>query len=101
MKSFMLINFFVVLTMLSACAQTNVPDAVKQSFNSKFMDAKSVKWDMENDHEYEAEFKKNGHEMSANFNQKGEWLETETEMKKKDLPDAVLHTVNAQFNGYK
>ncbi len=58
MKSLMLINLFALLTVFSACAQTNVPDAVKQTFNSKFTNAKSVSWDMEGKNDYEVELEK-------------------------------------------
>lgn len=85
---------------LTACAQTNIPEKVKSAFVQKFPGAKSVKWEKENDAEYEAEFKRDGQEMSASFDPEGNWLETEMEIKVKDLPAAVSHTLATEFDGY-
>ncbi len=60
-----------------------------------------VKWDQEEENEWEAEFKMNGDEMSASFDNAGKWLETEKELKKNQLPAAVLKAVNAEYAGYK
>ncbi|MDP5171404.1 MAG: hypothetical protein NWR72_14260, partial [Bacteroidia bacterium] len=40
-----------------AMAKTDVPQAVKDAFALKFPKAKAVKWEMEDEGEYEAEFK--------------------------------------------
>jgi uncharacterized membrane protein YkoI len=60
-----------------------------------------VKWDKENDQEWEAEFKMNGTEYSANFDMDGKWMETEHEIDKKELPAAVQQTLDTDFAGYK
>jgi hypothetical protein len=85
----------------SACSQKNPPENVKKEFSQKFADAKSVKWDSEEANEWEAEFKINGTEMSACFDNTGKWLETEAEVKAKDLPSAVTNTLKNEFSGYK
>ncbi len=79
----------------------DVPQAVISQFQQKFPDAKKVEWSKESATEMEAEFKMNGEEMSANFSNTGEWLETETEMKEKDLPEAVKNALKSQFADYK
>ncbi len=66
-----------------------------------FPNATKVKWDQEEKNEWEAEFKMNGDAMSASFDNAGKWLETEKELKKNQLPAAVLNAFNAKYAGYK
>ena len=83
-----------------AMNKTIVPEAVKTAFTAKYPTAKKVKWEEEDEGEYEAEFKLNGKEMSANFKADGTWLETETEIKKSALPAAVKTAIASQFAGF-
>ncbi len=95
------IFIIAVLTIsIAACAQTP-PKLVADAFNSRFQGANKVKWDQEEENEWEAEFKMNGEEMSASFDLVGKWLETESEIKKSDLPVTVLSTLNIEFEGWK
>jgi outer membrane protein OmpA-like peptidoglycan-associated protein len=77
-----------------------VPAAVKKAFSSKYPKVEKVNWDLEGEGEYEAEFKLNGQEMSANFKFDGSWLETETEVKKGNLPQAIKSALASQFSDY-
>lgn len=81
-------------------SKTQVPQVVLHAFNTKYPNAKKVKWEEEEAMEYEAEFKLQGQEMSANFRADGTWLETETEIKKNALPDAVKKAISKEFPGY-
>jgi hypothetical protein len=81
--------------------EAEVPAKVKEAFTKKFSDSKKVTWSKENENEYEAEFIRNGVEYSANFDTQGTWLETETEIKKANVPDVVMATINKEFSGYK
>lgn len=94
----------VILTVMAfslfACAQTP-PKTVSDNFNSKFAGASKVKWDQEEENEWEAEFKMNGSEMSASFDNAGAWLETEKEIKKGELPSAVAKAVTDKYADYK
>lgn len=85
---------------LVACAQ-DPPKSVADNFNMKFQDATKVKWDQEEKNEWEAEFKLNGTEISASFDNAGKWLETETEVNKKNLPEKVKNAVNAAYSDWK
>ena len=104
MKKFTLI---VVAGLLggSAHAQklkdSEVPTVVKQAFAKNFPTVKEVKWSKESTTEFEAEFKSGATEKSANFDEKGNWVVTETEMKKSDLPRAVQASVTKEFPGFK
>lgn len=105
MKNLLLfIVFSVVVTMQSYAQKSDnkhVPEKVLTAFNAKFPDAKKVGWEMENDSEWEAEFKWSGKEYSANFSTDGEWMETEYEIKKTDIPQNVLTILDQHFPKYK
>ena len=101
MKNFFILIVVFSLFSFSACSQKNPPDIIKKEFAQKFADAKSVKWDLEEKTEWEAEFKLNGKEMSASFDNSGKWLETEAEVSTKELPSPVANTLKNEFAGFK
>jgi hypothetical protein len=94
------IIIMVLAFSLFACAQTP-PKSVTDNFNSKFSGATKVKWEQEEENEWEAEFKMKGSEMSACFNNAGEWMTTEIEIKEKDLPMKVAQAVKKTYDGWK
>ena len=55
---------------------------------------------MENDSEWEAEFKWNGKEYSANFSTDGEWRETEYEIKENEIPSNIRAILDQNFSDY-
>ncbi|MCX6013570.1 MAG: PepSY-like domain-containing protein, partial [Chloroflexi bacterium] len=61
----------------------------------------SVKWGSEEVNEWEAEFKLDGKKMSACFDNSAKWIDSETEISLKELPAAVVNTLNKDFQGYK
>ena len=96
-------SIFIIVALafgLFACAQTP-PKSVTVNFAKKFTGTTKVKWDQEEENEWEAEFKMNGNQMSASFDNAGKWLETEKELKKSDLPEAVQNAFNTNYSGYK
>lgn len=76
-----------------------VPAAVRESFAKAFPAVTQVNWNLEKKDIYEAEFKEGGKSMSANFSSKGEWLETETEIKVADLPKPVADYLSQHYKG--
>jgi len=78
----------------------DIPAPAKQTFAQKFPNATNVKWEKEDD-AIEAEFKIGKSKYSASFDQAGKWLETESEIKKSELPEAVLSAITKEFSGYK
>lgn len=102
MKKTVLSLAIVAFFALNACEQTakNVPAESKKAFAEKFPGVEKVKWDRESDTEWEAEFKMDGNKMSAVFDSNGNWLETETETAKKDIPEAVSATLSREFGDY-
>lgn len=102
MKTLKLIVVAFAAISINACAQKpNVPENINKAFTQKFPDAKSVKWDKENETEWEAEFKLNSEEYSANFTTDGVWKETEHEIEKSAIPANVKQTLDNEFAGYK
>lgn len=101
MKYLLLVTMLTFGILSTSCAQKQAaPAAVQTAFKAKFPTVQKAKWDMEDANEWEAEFKTDGKEMSANFKADGTWLETETEIKTADLPQAVKDAIAAQFAGY-
>jgi len=99
MKKLSVLVMLILTATLQSFAQ-DVPSKVKDAFNKKFPQAKSVHWDNENATEWEAEFKMNGKEYSANFGTDGTWKETEHDISVKELPIAVKNTLSKTFKGY-
>ncbi len=97
--------FFVALTVLfsyvTTFAQSKTNNAVETAFKSKFPTATKVKWDKENEHEYEASFIENSIKHSANFSDKGEWLETESSTSFEKIPEKVQTAFNLAHKGAK
>jgi uncharacterized membrane protein YkoI len=101
-------GFFIIalslMVVFQSCSQNsknaNVPEKVQSAFSKKFPMAKKVKWEMENDTEWEAEFKLNGKEYSANFTLNGDWEETEYEIKKSEIPANIKAILDQNFNKY-
>lgn len=99
MKTLMMTALFSGLsTMLLG---QNPPSTVKDAFQLKFPNAQSVKWEMEHETEWEAEFKLDGTKYSASFSNEGAWKETEHEVAESSLPSAVKNTLKNEFTGYK
>ena len=105
MKKSMMIVLAVAAVSTVACGQKKesetAPKTVETAFQQKFPTAQKVKWEKENDAEWEAEFKLDGKEYSANFSSDGTWKETEHEIAKTDIPEGVQNTLNTAFAGYK
>lgn len=90
----------VVITFgIFACTQTP-PKQVSEAFNKKFNNTSNLKWEQEEENEWEAEFKMNGEKASAIFDANSTWLETETNIAKKDIPAEVQKAINLQFEDW-
>lgn len=104
MKNFMLFTVLFVGFTIQSYAQKSesevVPEKVLTTFNTKFPKAKKIEWEMENESEWEAEFKMDGKEYSANFSVGGEWKETEFEIKKSDIPENIIAILVSNLTDY-
>jgi len=78
-----------------------VPDIVIETFSKKYPNEKKEKWNVDRNGNYEAEFKEGGEKFKADFTPDGTWIETETSLKKKDLPKAVKDAIKEKYDGVK
>ena len=90
-----------VMVLSVAAFAIDAPKVVKDAFAKKFPNATNVKWDKENDHEYEAGFKVDGKSFSANYSDKGEWLETESTVEFAAAPIKVQKAFTANHKNAK
>lgn len=103
MKNSLLAFIVIAFFSFTACGQksNDVPEKVSTSFSKKFPNATKIKWDKENENEWEAEFKMDGEEFTASFDNSGVWMESEYEIGMKDVPEVVKATLDNEFAGYK
>lgn len=101
MKNLIFLIALVLGFGFTAISQVEVPANVKDGLTKKFPTATKVKWEKENDVEFEASFKLDGKSMSANFDTQGKWLETEWEIRIKELPETVVNAVTDKYPGFK
>lgn len=73
-----------------------VPAAVKKAFDRDFTST-TVEWEAGIDGTYEAAFMMGWQRVVSNYSATGELLETEVEIKKTDLPNAVRTSVAEQY----
>ncbi len=90
----------VASLILFACESTNPPKSIQDAFTKKFTSAEKVKWEQEEENEWEAEFMMNGKEMSACFDNSGSWIETEASLSIDELPSLVVDSLHLKFEGF-
>lgn len=89
--------FLFALATTFSCTAQNVPVEVKNAFTKSFPNVTVKKWDKEGS-DYEANFTKDGKTMSATFDAKGNWKETETDIKISELPATIIEYVKTKYN---
>jgi len=80
--------------------ESEVPQAVVETFNQEFASAKDVEWEQKGDM-YKAEFDLGDEEKEARFDQAGKLKMTKTEIEKEALPEKVRATLDKDYAGYK
>ena len=78
----------------------NVPMEVMSTLNLYYAEATHVTFEMKKGN-YEADFKMDGKDYSALFSPKGEWLQTEYEIKVSELPKAVSQAIKKTYPEYR
>ncbi len=101
MKNIIILVAALTFISSSAFSQKNPPEIVKKEFTKKYATAQSVKWENEEQNEWEAEFTMNSKKMSASFDNSGKWMESETTITEKDLPAEVANTLDKDYQGFK
>jgi uncharacterized membrane protein YkoI len=91
---------FAVAILAFTSIGDKAPKKVLDAFANKFPNANDVKWEKENETEWEAEFKMDKIEYSSNFLEDGTWKETEHEIDEKDIPLNVKKSLMESFPGF-
>lgn len=95
------VKFFIVVFFCSfSSCEGQVPGAVKLAFDKKYPKEKHSKWKVDKNGNYETHFKKAGKEYRADFSPKGEWIETERSIKKKELPELIQQRIKEDFDDF-
>ncbi|HEX8548907.1 MAG TPA: PepSY-like domain-containing protein [Cytophagaceae bacterium] len=75
---------------LSPDKDKNIPAAVVSYIKTHYPNATHIHWKKSKTNMYEADFLVDGKEILVDIFANGEWIETETEITSKDLPQIVL-----------
>lgn len=97
MKNILILALVLIFGCPSAL-KAQAPDAVKKTFQTKYPGENDPDWHQDDHGYYEAHFKKKGIKYRADFNADGTWVETETNIEKKDLPEAIRRVINDKYS---
>lgn len=94
--------YLIIAGIVSSCqfSEKKLPKKVIENFQSRFPDAKMIKWEKEKKI-YEVEFTLNDIEVSALYDKKGHLLEVETEISPGELPPSVLSSIAKDFPDFR
>ena len=90
--------FALLVISCLGCVLAQTPDNVKESFQKKYPNAEDVSWGLDRNALREAHFKMDGEKYRADFRLDGTWVETEQNVKWKDLPEAVQDAFEERFD---
>ncbi|WP_300442036.1 PepSY-like domain-containing protein [Christiangramia sp.] len=77
-----------------------VPEAVQRNFQKKYPGENDPDWKQDDHGYWESHFKMNGEKYRADFNADGTWIETENDIKKKELPEAIKKVIREKYSEY-
>ena len=82
-------GIMIFVCLVSSCQLGGQPEKVLEAFAQKYPDATKATWAIDRNGRHEADFKMGGTSYRADFDADGTWVETETSVKWKDLPEAT------------
>jgi hypothetical protein len=94
---------FLLLASVTGIAQSlgpvNPPNTVQSAFSKKFPGADNIKWERypEEKKEFLADFIFDNIHLKAYFDKNGNWIETEKEIKTRDIPERVMLSIRTQY----
>lgn len=100
MKKVLIVLTSFVLFSCTGQKAKGVPQTVKDAFSKQYPQASEVKWDKEGDG-FEVSFDLNEVDYSLLYDKEGNILETEVEIKPKELPAAAQEYLNKNYTGKK
>lgn len=96
---FVLLLCLAILFSCNNNANSQTPEAVKQTFKAKYPGENDPDWHVDSNGNYESHFKIDGIKYRADFKPNGSWIETESSIDKKDLPKAIRDKIENDFDG--
>lgn len=101
MKSNPLLYFTLIICLLFSCQQRvngQVPEAVKKTFQAYYPGENDPDWHLDSHGNYESHFKINGVKYRADFKPDGSWIETETNIDYKELPEVIKKIIEENYD---
>ncbi len=90
---------FLVVVILFSCEETEVPRYVQTKFLEMEPSAHKISWTIDNDI-YQVDYLINSKQTTSYFDTDGNWLETESEIDPKELPEAILNTLEKKLSEF-
>lgn len=79
-------------------ASAQAPEAVKATFQKMYPGENDPDWHKDSNGNYESNFKIDGIKYRADYAPDGHWIETETSIDVKDLPQAIRDVIKSEFD---
>lgn len=95
------IALFLTASLTIQCSnlpEGGIPEVVESAFKAKYPKAKNVSWEKDSHGYFEAKFEIRNQKYRADFSADGSWVETEANIKFKDLPEAVQDAVEREYD---
>jgi hypothetical protein len=92
---------FLLLALLQTLPAGGIPALVRQAVDRRFPGAAKIEWKRKTDGNYEAEFTWKGVGVAAKFDSTGQWVETESDLRRSALPRAVARSIAARYASYR
>ncbi len=99
MKLFLSLSCLLLISCFTFTGE--VPTSVKEAFAEKYPNENNPDWNFDKNGNFEAKFKEKGVHYRADFTPQGKWIETETNIKKQDLPKAIKKVLKEKYDGVK
>ncbi|SDR79442.1 PepSY-like domain-containing protein [Gramella sp. MAR_2010_147] len=80
--------------------ENSAPEAVQMSFQKKYPGENDPDWKLDDHGYWESQFKQDGEKYRADFNEDGSWIETENDIKEKNLPEAIKKEIKNNYSEY-
>ncbi|MBT8296160.1 MAG: PepSY-like domain-containing protein [Gramella sp.] len=95
----LILSLFLSIGFLSCQEQEEkVPESVKKSFRQKYPGENDPDWEKDDHGYWESHFKIDGEKYRADFNADGSWVETENDIKKENLPEAIKRVIKEKYS---
>lgn len=93
-----MLRILFICLLLSTLSCEMVNENVKAAFNQKYPNAENVRWNIDKNLYLEAKFELDGKKLRADFKKSGDWVETEQNIKYKDLPKPIKDAIKVDYD---